>query len=308
MEKRTLGKTGYEVSVLGFGAAPAAFLDSDKQTAAAMVEALLDQGVNLIDTATSYPGSHEFLGEYLSHRRDDFVLVTKCGGKMPDIDAPDWSERLITHAVETALKTLKTDHLDVMLLHTCDLATLKAGEALGALVKAREAGRVKFIGYSGDNEAAVWAAGRPEVAVIETSVNIVELNNIDTVLPACLANNVGVLAKRPIANACWRDAAQRKGIYRNYVTSYADRLATMELKPADLGYDGNPDEAWPSIALRFTLGQSDVTTAIVGTTNPDNATKNLRYASEGPLPAGAMDKIRAAFRAADPSAGWPGLT
>ena len=68
--------------------------------------------------------------------------------------------------------------VDVMLLHSCDLATLQKGEALGALVKARDAGKIRFAGYSGDNEAAAWAAAHPDIAVLETSISIADQRNI----------------------------------------------------------------------------------------------------------------------------------
>src|SRR5205085_8132144 len=112
------------------------------------------------------------------HRRKDYVLVSKCGSTLPDVPGAEWSAQLVAGTVDRALRQLKTDHLDVMLLHSCDLQTLKKSEALGALAKAREAGKIRFAGYSGDNEAAAYAAGLPDVAVIETSINIADQANI----------------------------------------------------------------------------------------------------------------------------------
>ena len=87
MLKQTLGKTNLSVSVLGFGAAPIAYLKSDQDRAASVIEQLLKSGVNLIDTAASYPGSEPFLGERFSNRREQFMLVSKCGQKIPESDA-----------------------------------------------------------------------------------------------------------------------------------------------------------------------------------------------------------------------------
>lgn len=304
MTKRPFGKTGFEVSVLGFGAAPVAYLKSDQDKSAAIVEQLLAAGVNLIDTAASYPGSEEFLGKRFSKRRNEFVLVSKCGNKIPESDAPAWSAALITASVERSLRLLKTDHLDVMLLHSCDLATLKKGEALGALVKAREAGKLKFVGYSGDNEAAAHAATLPDVAVIETSINIADQVNIDSVLPLAKQNNIGVLAKRPIANAAWKDVSEQPGMYQSYAATYTDRIRRMKFTPESVGFDGS----WAEMALRFTLSFDSVSCAIIGTTNPDNAVKNIEYASKGPLPDEIVTKIREAFRRADVNNDWKGQT
>ena len=308
MELRRLGRTSFEVSVLGFGGAPVGYLETDRQEVAGILNTLLDRGVNLIDTAAGYAGSEELIGEAVGHRRDDYVLVSKCGRAFEDIEGAAWSAQVIEETVARALQRLKTDHIDVMLLHSCDLETLKQGEALGALIKARDAGKVRFVGYSGDNEAAVYAAGLDEVAVIETSINICDQANIDKVLPETRRNNVGVLAKRPIANAAWRDASEQRGMYVNYAQTYSARLAKMAIAPADLGFPGEAGAAWPEIALRFTLSQPGVTTAIVSTTKTSSVKRNLETVSKGSLPEELLSELRAAFRRAEASSSesWPG--
>ena len=307
MELRGFGKTGFEVSALGFGGAPIGFLETDRRQVAELLNTLLDRGVNLIDTAAAYSGSEAAIGEAIGHRRDDYVLVSKCGQAFDDIEGAAWSAAAIEQTVERALRRLNTDHIDVVLLHSCDLETLKTGEALGALVRARDAGKVRFVGYSGDNEAAAHAAGLDEVAVIETSVNICDQANIDNVLPEARRNNVGVLAKRPIANAAWKDAPEQRGIYVNYAETYAGRLAAMAITPADLGFPGEVGAAWSEIALRFTLSQPGVTTAIVGTTKASNVERNLEALSKGALPENVVTELRAAFRRAEAAAGEPWL-
>lgn len=307
MKKIPFGKTGFDVSALGFGAAPAAYLKADTDRAVRVINTLLDQGLNLLDTATSYPGSQEFLGEHFADRRADYIFVSKCGQKVQGCDASAWTPEVITYSVDLALRQLRTDHLDVMLLHSCDLKVLQAGDAVGALVKARDAGKIRFLGYSGDNEAATYAAGLAEVAVIETSVNIVDQVNLDGVVPVAQKNNVGVIAKRPIANACWKELTAQPGMYQRYAATYTDRLSRMKLAPADLGFSGDPADIWPEIALRFTLSQPGVSTAIVGTTNPENARKNLEIADKGPLPDAAVQRLRDAFRQAADSS-WTGQT
>ncbi|HTL28171.1 MAG TPA: aldo/keto reductase [Tepidisphaeraceae bacterium] len=305
MEKRTLGKTGFQVSVLGFGAAPAAYLAADRERTATMLTDLLDRGMNFIDTAASYPGSEEFLGETISHRRKDFVLVSKCGTKQPGIEGENWSADLIRQSVDRSLRLLKTDVIDVMLLHSCDLEKLKKGEALGALVDARKAGKIKFAGYSGDNEAAEYATTLPDVAVIETSINITDQRNIDLVLPKAKSANIGVIAKRPIANAAWKPIDNQPGMYQNYAKEYTDRFQKIGLRTSDIGFK---ESDWPEIALRFTLSQDGVSTAIIGTTNPANAQANITAANKGTLSAQATQKLREAFRRADPRGQWTGQT
>lgn len=308
MERRKFGKTGLEVSVLGFGGGPVGFLETDRREVALILNTLLDRGVNLIDTAAGYQGSEEAIGKAIGHRRDEYVLVSKCGQEFPDIDGAAWSATAIGQTVDRALKRLRTDHLDVMLLHTCELEVLADGEAVDALVRAREAGKIRFAGYSGDNEAAVFAAGLEPIAVIETSVNICDQANIDTVLAETRRRDIGVLAKRPIANAAWKGETGQQGMYKTYARTYAGRLAKMAITPDQLGFPGSPDQAWPEIALRFTLAQPGLNTAIVGTTKAGHVERNLDAAALGPLPADVVDRIRAAFRRAEDAAGetWPG--
>ena len=306
MTKHPFGNTGFDVSPLGFGSAPIGYLNAEQERASAILNLMLDAGVNLIDTAASYPGSEQLIAKAIGHRRGEFVLVSKCGGKLPDVDEKMWTPALIEKTVERSLRNLGTDHLDVMLLHSCDLKTLKDGGVVEALVKAREAGKVRFVGYSGDNDAAVHAAGLDDVAVIETSVNIVDQANIDKVLPVARARNLGVLAKRPIANAAWKDLSEQQGLYKTYAKTYTDRLAKMDVDPKDLGFAGPND--WPEIALRFTLSQPGVSCAIIGTQNADNARGNIALAEKGPLPAGVVQQIRDAFHAADGSGTWAGQT
>lgn len=305
MNKVAFGRTGLHVSQLGFGAAPIGYLKTDAERVSTILNLLLDQGANLIDTAASYQGSEEVIASSVGHRRKEFVLVSKCGGKVPQAEGEAWSAKLIQNTVDASLQRLKTDRIDVMLLHSCDLTILQRGEALGALVDARKAGKIGFAGYSGDNEAAGWAAKHPEIAVIETSVNLVDQINIDIVLPEAKKHNVGVLAKRPIANSAWRGLDAFSGIYPQYVKPYWDRFQRLHLTPHELGFHGEQD--WAEIALRFTLSQPGVHTAIIGTTNPDNARANIAAAKKGPLPGEAVKKIRDAFKKAA-AEGWPGLT
>jgi len=305
MNQQTFGKTNFSVSPLGFGGAPIGYLAADIDRVARILNLMLDAGVNLIDTAASYPGSEEMIAKTIGHRKGEYLLVSKCGGKLPDMPDEAWSPTLISKTVDRSLKRLNVQQLDVMLLHSCDLKTLQTGGVLEELINARNAGKIRFVGYSGDNDAAAYAASLPDVAVIETSVNIADQANLEKVIPVCVANNVGVLAKRPIANAAWKDVEQQQGIYKAYSRLYAERLAKMGWTPKDLGF---ADDAWMEVALRFTLSQPGVHCAIIGTQNPDNAKMNIDIANKGALPPDVERKIREAFKNADPGGTWTGQT
>jgi aryl-alcohol dehydrogenase-like predicted oxidoreductase len=96
MTKLPFGKTGFEVSVLGFGSAPIGYLNAEQEKATALLNLMLDAGVNVIDTGASYPGSEEMIGRAIGHRRDQFVVITKCGGKLPDLTEKMWTPELIS--------------------------------------------------------------------------------------------------------------------------------------------------------------------------------------------------------------------
>jgi aryl-alcohol dehydrogenase-like predicted oxidoreductase len=309
MEKRKFGRTGNQVSVVGLGAAPIGFLETQQQQVARILNLLLDEGVNVIDTAAAYQGSEQAIGQAVAHRRDEYVLISKCG-EPGNPDSDEWKPEALRASVDRALTRLRTDHLDVMLLHTCGLELLRRGEALDALAGARQAGKVRHIGYSGDNEAAAYAATLPDVAVVETSLNICDQANIERVLPEARVRDVAIIAKRPIANAAWKDLSEQPGFYQDYAKDYARRLARMNVSPADLGFEGDQRDAWPELALRFTLSLPGVHTAIIGTTNPDHARANLAAAAHGPLGQAVLQRIRDAFRSAESDSGekWEGLT
>ena len=310
METTPFGRTGLKVSRIAFGAGPIGYLGASEAQAAKVLDLLLDRGVNLIDTAAAYLGSEELIGKALGAggRRDDVLLLSKCGRKVEGVQGEDWSARLVTETVDRSLRRLGTDHLDVMLLHSCGLEVLRRGEALGALIRAREAGKIRFAGYSGDNEAATFATGLPGVDVLMCSASICDQANLEGALPAAARAGTAVIAKRSVANAAWKPSEAQQGVYRDYVKPYADRFRAMALDPAALGFPGAA--AWMEIALRFTLALPEVHALSVGTTSLANAEANLRLAEAGPLAPGAVQAIRQAFLGAQRASGsaWPGLT
>ncbi len=308
MQYTTFGRTGLKVSRLVFGAGPIGYLGSSPDQAGRVLNLLLDRGVNLIDTAAAYLGSEELIGKAVGHRRGDFLLLSKCGRQVEGAAGGNWSAQLVTETVDRSLRRLGTDHLDVMLLHSCGLEVLQKGEALGALARAREAGKIRFAGCSADNEAATYAAGLADVDVLMCSINLCDQVNLDGALAVAARTGAAVLAKRTLANAAWKPLEAQQGIYRDYVKPYAERLRAMALDPAALGCPG-PDP-WPELALRFALAEPRVHALSVGTTRPANAEANLALLEAGPLAPAATAAIRQAFRSAQAAAGapWPGLT
>lgn len=302
LEKRAFGNTGLTVSALGFGGAPVGFLEAEQEQVSRMLGSLLDQGVNLIDTAAMYAGSEELIGRAIAHRRSEYVLVTKAPNAMTDGE-DCWSKTKLQASVERSLRRLRTERLDVVLLHSCEKDVLERGEALAALLDLQRAGKVGFVGYSGDGDTAAYALTLPGISVLETSISICDQANLNAVVPAAQKRGTGVIAKRSIANGAWKPLSAQKGIYAEYAKAYAERFSAMGLTLADLGLDGAPEAVWPEVALRFTLSQPGVHCAIVGTCSLTHTEGNLRAVSRGPLSDRTVAAIREAFRRAEARSG-----
>lgn len=305
--RRPFGTTGLSVSPVAFGSAPVGLLATEREAAGRLLDRLLDEGLNVIDTAAAYMGAEETIGASVGHRRSEYLLVSKCGSD----NGPNGWVRATTKAelasqIDRSLTRLRTDVIDVMLIHSFPLETMREGWPLEALAEAKTAGKIRFAGYSGDNEAAAWAVQQPEVSVLQTSVSIVDQANIDMVLPIAAKRGVAVLAKRSIANACWRPPAEHYDRYADYVAPYRRRLAAMAIVP---DWQAWGVTGWAELALRFTLSFPQVHSAIVGGTSIDRMLENLRNAAKGPLARPLVDALRASFAKARGGGGdWGGLT
>jgi aryl-alcohol dehydrogenase-like predicted oxidoreductase len=309
MISNTFGKTGISVAPLGFGSGPIGYLKTDQADVTKMLNFLLDHGVNVIDTAARYLQAEELITKAVGRRRSQYILVSKCGHKVEGVKGKEWSAEIIHQTVDRSLKRLATDYIDVMLLHSCDMGVLKQGDALQALVEARDAGKVRFVGYSGDNKAASYAASLPEISVVQVSFNICDQANIDTVLPVAHKFQVGVIAKRPMANGAWEQPNIFRSSYTEDVLLYLDRFKQIGLSPLDFGFNGPLEKVWPNVALRFTLFHSGAHTAIVGTTSLEHAKANVIATQLGPLPEAIVSAIRHAFQLAQRTSTqeWAGM-
>ncbi|MCC5851004.1 MAG: aldo/keto reductase [Verrucomicrobia bacterium] len=296
MKKHPFGNTDIQISPLGIGC-------TDNVE---VIELLLDAGCNLLDTAQCY-GAHEaFLGEHFRHRRDEFFLQSKCGHHEVLPDGSMRSLKITMADIDAALRKLRTDHLDAMLLHSYDLDALQRGDAIEVLQAAKAAGKIRFAGYSGDNERALFAARHGAFDVIETSISIADQTQIDTLLPLCREKGIGVVAKRPVANAAWRGFEDLKQVAAK-ASVYTQRLAEMNLYLPAFGFTDD-NAGWSELALRFNLSLDGLHSSIIGTKNPAHARANLAVVEKGPLPPEVLQQIRDAFHRAEAASGrvWLG--
>lgn len=275
MEKRVLGKTGMEVSVLGFGGAEIGFERAPGETVSRLLGAALDAGLNAIDTAECYGGgdtaSEALIGEAVSGRRGDFYLFTKVG-HASGLEGDDWSPEMMARSIDRSLQRLKTDYVDLIQLHSCGADLLKQGDVIAVLQRAREQGKTRFIGYSGDRQNALYAIECGAFDTLQTSVNIADQECIELTLPKAVEAGMGVIAKRPIANAAWSSGDAPPS--NSYHTTYWERLRK-------LAYPFLSGDEAVKTALRFTLTAPGVHTAIVGTAKPERWRQNAALLADG---------------------------
>ncbi|MGH7326620.1 MAG: aldo/keto reductase [Candidatus Rokuibacteriota bacterium] len=287
MERRRLGKTDMEVSILGFGGSEIGSQGASDRTVARLLGSALDAGLNVIDTAECYEDSEALIGQAIASRRHEFYLFTKCGHGRA-WGPGDWRPRSLLASISRSLHRLGTDYVDLIQLHTCSLADLKQGDAILALEQARERGWARYIGYSGDGTSARYALECGRFDTLQTSVSIADQEGIDLLLPLARRGEIGLIAKRPLANVAWQ---YRRKPGEPYYRVYWSRLRALDYP----FLRGEADTA-VATALRFTLSVPGVHTAIVGTTRPERWQHNAALLRAGVLPPEEFERIRARWR------------
>lgn len=300
MQKVQFGSTGFETSRLGVGLSEiGSFELSDQAQATNVLNTALDNGINFLDTSACYGISEELVGNGVSQRRDDYFLATKAGHVARGYEGEAWAFQTVVDSIDRSLRLLQTDHVDVVQLHSCDIDVLEKGDAIRALQEAQQAGKTRFIGYSGDNESAHWAVDSGLFATLQTSYNLVEQRARTTgLLEKAIAKDMGTIIKRPIAGGVWGksrpDAADQTA--SNYNTPYLERAKSVRtLGPIE----NEPDDAILT-SLGYTLSDPNANVAIVGTTNPSHMATNVRQIDNDlPIPDCVIAELNRRFEQLD---------
>ena len=198
MEYITLGKTGLKVSRLGFGGIPIQRVDED--TTKELILSMAEKGINYIDTARGYTVSEEYLGYALEDLRDKFILATKSMARTKEAMAAD---------IDTSLKNLRTDYIDIYQVHNPSLPQLEQvmapGGALEALYEAKAAGKIGHIGLTGHTiELFEKAVTLDWVETFMFPYNIVETQG-EELMRKCTENNIGFIVMKPMAGGAIED-------------------------------------------------------------------------------------------------------
>ena len=260
----TLGRTGLDVTRLGFGAGHRRAM-TDKEMDA-QLNAVLDAGINFIDTANDYGNSEEMIGRYLRHRRDEFILATKCGCHP---DGHIWTRENAFRGLHESLERLRVESVDIMQLHNPTVTQCEQGELVQALQDMRAQGKVRWIGMSTTLPHLPTYLAWDVFDVYQIPYSALERDHEDwlTATAHAGAGNIirgGVALGKPGVGLGQSDRWQ----------------AFNEAGLDELKQSGESDT---SFVLRYTLTHPDVHTNIVGTTNPAHLAENAQAALAGPL-------------------------
>lgn len=301
MQTVPFGNTGFDTSRLGVGLSEigSELEISDQDQATSVLNTALDNGINFLDTSACYGISEELTGVGVSHRRDDYFLATKAGHVALDYDGEAWAYQTVVDSIDRSLRLLKTDHVDLIQLHSCDIDILEKGDVIRALQEAQTAGKTRFIGYSGDNDAAHWAVDSGLFATLQTSYNLVEQRaRTSGLLEKATSKGMGTIIKRPIAGGVWGKSRPEAGIDDDgrYNTPYLIRAKAVRA----LGdITDEPDDDILT-ALGYTLGDPNANVAIVGTTNPSHMATNVKQIDNDlPIPDSVIAELNRRFEQLD---------
>ena len=287
---RPLGKTGFDVTILSYGAMELRGSDHrgpqlDDAQAGRLLNTLLDSGINLIDTSIDYGRSEELIGRHLESRRDEYFLASKCGCMLdlsPDATPPyphDWSRSNIRAGIEQSLRRLRTDHLDLLQVHLSPTrAQMEEDGTIEEMIALREEGKVRFLGMSGLLPNLPEHLEMDVFEVFQIPYSALQREHEGLITQAA-EKGAGVLVRggvargAPSADKNWTvppiglaEGEARRRWDESSIEDLLDGMSAMEF------------------TLRFTLGHPGLSTTIVGTSKVEHLEANIAVAEKGPLP------------------------
>ena len=285
-----LGRTGLKVTRLSFGAMEVRGSriwngrPVTDQQAETILNTVLDEGINFIDTANDYGRSEEFIGKYIAHRRDEYFLATKCGCTVVrrDDNTDDtphvWTRDNLFRGLEESLQRMKTDYIDIMQLHNPSVEDTEKNHLVEALKEMQAQGKVRFIAIS---------TTLPHLPVyLDWGV----FDTFQIPYSALERDHEGWISRSAEAGI---GTIIRGGVARGEVgvgLGNEDRWKKFEEAKLDELLD--PGESRTAFLLRFTLSHPQVNTTIVGTLYPEHLQENLAATRKGPLPADVYEEAK----------------
>jgi len=289
-----LGRTGLYVTRLGYGSMELRGTDHfprlSAQQASSILNAVLDNGINFIDTSPDYGYAEELIGEHLAQRRGEFLLASKCGCPIEPVEVPhdrrkphDFCQANVRAGVEQSLRRMRTDHLDIVQFHLSpSRAVLEANDSIAELLKLKDEGKLRFIGISGTIPQLADHIAMKVFDVIQTPYSLVERDH-EALLHQARVSDMGVIIRGGVARGVMVKDEKLIDEYPAFLQpAFRARRKLWQQSQVDDLLQGM---TIMEFMLRFTLSNPDMTTTIVGTANPAHLLDNVKVAAKGPLPA-----------------------
>ena len=315
MNYRTLGRTGWKVSEISFGAwaIGGAWGGVDDKESLAALHAALDGGVNFFDTADVYGDgrSERLLAKLRKERKEEFYVATKAGRRLPKQTPEGYNHANLSSWIERSLRNLNTDTIDLLQLHCPPTEVFYMPEVFGSLDKMVRAGKLRHYGVSVEKvEEAIKAIEFPNVQSVQIIFNIFRQRPADLFFAEAEKRKVGILARVPLASGLLSGKITRnrkfaKDDHRNFNRhgQAFDRGETFAGLDFDAGLKAveelkafAPEGATlAQLALRWILEFPAVTCAIPGAKRQAQAAENIAASNLKPLSPATMKKIAALY-------------
>jgi aryl-alcohol dehydrogenase-like predicted oxidoreductase len=294
----TLGRTGETVTKLGYGAMELRSRKVDPADADRVLNAVLDAGINLIDTSPDYGASEEHIGRAIAHRRDEYFLASKCGCPVGEdvgtvvTGAPRehiFTRENIRAAVEQSLRRMRTDRIDLVQFHVSPSPeTLAENDSVAELVALRDEGKVRFLGISGTLPNLPAQIDMGVFDAFQIPYSAVERDHEDAITAAARAGG-GTIIRGGVARGLPESVPDYPERFQAILRERKERFEQVDI--SDLLGDMSEME----FMLRFTISHPDLHTTIVGTKNPEHLAANIAAARKGPLPPDVYEEAKRRF-------------
>ena len=281
LKKRTLGRTGLEVTQLGYGAMEVrgsriwGGRPVTEEQADTILNAVLDAGINFIDTSNDYGRSEEFIGKYLNTRRSEYILATKCGCTVVHKDETTddtphvWTRENLFRGLHESLERMKTDYVDIMQLHNPSVEQTVQGDLIAVLLEMKQQGKVRWIGCSSTLPHITTYIEQGVFDVFQIPYSALERQHEKVITQAAEAG-AGIIDRGGVARG-----EPGAGL------GNSDRWQKFEAAKLDeLREEG---ESRTAFLLRFLIAHHHIHTTIVGTLIPAHLQENISIAAKGPL-------------------------
>lgn len=298
MERRRLGRTGQEVSVLGLGGLFVSKVGGKpREEARLVVRRALELGINYIDTAPSYADSEEVLGEALEGVTQPYILSTKLGQRPQPFNAKD--KDALRRSVEESLRLLKRDAIDILMIHEPDRPGQNDwwedipgyhGPVNDLLDELKEEGIVRFTGLGGTTAyeiVPIMATGRYDVILTAFNYSLLWREAAIAVLPEAKRQGMGILIGSPLQQGA---LARRYDDEVNHGAWWLSPPRRAQFK-ALYAFLDEIDMSIAELGMRFVISNPDISAVLSGSRSVEEVEANVRAVEKGPLPSEVLAQL-----------------